>query len=187
MIKNIIKLTLLTTTLSLAVEQSALYSNRYMPQSGVEKQKIETNIPNIINENTLKKKTEVAKVLVYIEDGEITPSSKEKLQELLTRKRVNSYVSIVGYTSSLIDQAHQIELSIWAELWHNIANSNRQTQSDIDEVNNRIAVVYNYLKDNGVSTDKIYNINQMDRNQISTEITSEGKALNRRVVVSVYN
>jgi len=187
MIKNIIKLTLLTTTLSLALEQSGIYSNIYMPQSGIEIQKVETNIANTIDENILQSKTEVAKAIVYIKDGKITQDSKEKLQNLLSLKTSNSYLSIVGYTNSLTDTPQQIELSIWAELWHNLANSSKQSQSDVDEVNNRIATVYNYLTSNGVSTSKIYNTNQMDRNLISTEITSEGKSLNRRVVVSVYN
>ena len=187
MIKNIIKFTLLTTTLSLAMEQSSLYNNVYMPESGIEKQIVETNIPNTINVNILQSKREVAKVVVYVENGRITQTSQDRLQDMLSQKRPNSYLSVVGHSGNLIDIDHQIEIGIWAELWHNIANSNQKTQSDVDEVNNRITTVYNYLTNNGVSTNKIYNINQMDTNPISTEATSEGKALNKRVVVSVYN
>jgi len=187
MIKNIIKLTLLTTTLSLAMDQSSLYNNIYMPLSGIEKQKVETNIPNAISENTLQAKTEVAKVVVYLANEKITQESKDRLNELLSQKGANSYLSVVGYSSNLIDVNHRIELSVWAELWHNLLNSNQETQSNIDEVNNHISVVYNYLTDNGVRTNKIYNINKMDRNPISTEAISEGKALNSRVVVSIYN
>ena len=53
-------------------------------------------------------------------------------------------------------------------------------------VNDQIEAVYNYLQENGVSANKIYNENRMDRDPIATEATTEGKALNQRVDVRVY-
>ncbi len=183
MIKKIILTVLLSSTFALS---SDLYTDTYMSGSGVPKGHIETGIANAFPGNRLMGKRSIAHTSVYFSKGVMTEGSKQALQELLSQKHVSSYISVIGHTSGFTYESHTIELSPWAEFWQNIGKTKMMRDTHAIGVNDRIQAVCDYLQENSVPANKIYNENRMDRDPISTEAISEGKALNRRVDVTVY-
>ena len=183
MIKKIILTVLLSTTFTLS---SDLYTDTYMSGSGVPKGHIETGIANAFPANRLMGKRSVAHTSVYFSKGVMTERSQQALQDLLSQKRASSYLSVIGHTSGFTYESHTIELSPWAEFWQNMGKTKMMRDTHAQSVNDRIEAVCNYLQENSVSANKIYNENRMDRDPVATEATSEGKALNQRVDVVLY-
>jgi len=183
MIKNIVMAAVLTTTFSLATD---LYTDTYMSNSGIVKGHIETGVPNSFSGQLLSKKRSVAHTSVYFNNGIMTESSQDKLQELLSKSKSSYYVSVIGHASSFINESDSIELSAWAEFWQNLGTDETSKTELTETVNSRIQAVCNYLQEHNVPTNKIYNENRMDRDPVSTEAIDEGKALNDRVDVTLY-
>ena len=183
MIKKLLIATLIATTFSSAVE---LYTDTYMSQSGIVKGRVATGIPNTFSVNKLREKKNVAHTSVYFSKGVMTQSSQEALQNLLSQKRASSYMSVIGHTSGFTYESHTIELSPWAEFWQNIGKSTMMRDRHALGVNDRIGAVCDYLQENNVPANRIYNENRMDRDPIATEATVEGKVRNQRVDVTLY-
>ncbi len=183
MIKKIIFTVLLSSTFALS---SDLYTDTYMSGSGVVKGHIETGITNAFPANRLMGKRSVGHTSVYFSNGVMTKSSQEALQDLLSQKHASSYLSVIGHTSGFTYESHTIELSPWAEFWQSMGKTKMKRDTHAIGVNDRIAAVCDYLQENSVPANKIYNENRMDRDPIATEATVEGKMLNRRVDVVLY-
>lgn len=183
MIKKIVITALLSANFSLAAD---LYTDIYMSQSGIVKRHIETGIPNTFSGEKLMAKKTVVHTSVYFKQGVITEYSRQKLQELLSHIKPAYYVSVIGHVSGFTEETHTIALSPWAEFWQNIRSTKMSKMTLAETVNYRIKAVCDYLEQHDVATGKIYNENRMDRDPISTEATSEGKALNNRVDVTLY-
>ena len=168
-----------------AVETSScgLYTDEYMMHSGVVYPCIDTGIANSVSGSTLMTKKHMARVSVYFTDAKMTENSQQALQDLLSKTSASAYISVVGHTSSFTDEDHNIKLSPWAEFWQNLGDNKR---GSVSTVNGQIETVYVYLQENNVPTGNIYNENRMDRDLVSTEATSEGRALNNRVDVTLY-
>ncbi len=188
MIKKILITVALTATIistnSLA---SGLYTDTYFSSSGVTKSKVDTGIANSFSADLLKNKKRVAHVSVYFVNGQVTQESQEQLEVLLNKKQNSSYLSVTGYINSFFYESHTVELDTWAQFWHNITVSPTvKRDSYATSVNKRISLVCDYLVENGVESNKIYNENRMDRDQIATEEIVEGKRVNNRVDVVLY-
>lgn len=183
MMKKILLLTLLSATFTLA---SDLYTDTYMSGSGIVKGHVSTGIPNTFPANRLTGKRSVAHTSVYFRGGVMTERSQQALQELLSQKSASSYLSVIGHTSGFTYESHTIELSPWAEFWQNIGTTKMKRDRHAMGVNDRIAAVCNYLQENSVPANRIYNENRMDRDPIATEATNEGRLLNQRVDVVIY-
>ncbi|WP_309497091.1 hypothetical protein [Sulfurovum sp.] len=169
--KKILMTTLITSTFALASELYTTSKN------------IDTGITNTLNSNTLIGKKAFAHTSVYFDENGMTKASQDKLHSILSQTQRIQYISIMGHSSEAFDASHSVKLSAWAEFWQNLGSS---TMSSTKTVNDRLHVVYEYLQNNNVPAAKIYNENRMDADPVSTEATSEGRALNNRVDVVIY-
>lgn len=186
MIKKLALAAIVCTSFSMATD---LYTDTYMSNSGIVKGHIETGIPNPSNVNQIRNMKNAYHASIYFKEGVITEASLEKLQELLSLIETHSgayFVTVIGHTSGFTNESHTVELSPWAEFWHNLDSKKMSKEALAQTVNVRIKAVYDYLREHNVPMKKIYNENRMDRDPLYTEATKEGTVLNRRVDVSLY-
>jgi len=188
MIKKILMILSLGSVVAVA---SDLYTSTYLSSSGTTHPRISTGIENRVSANTIMTKRSVYTAPIYFDRyGEFTPNSKKALDKIdkiiKDRGSEGYYITLIGHTSGYTLPSHKIELNFWSSFWHNMKFRSTSRDTISDEVNRRILKVYNDLKAQEINTDKIYTENRMDRDPIATEATKEGKALNRRVTVTLY-
>ncbi len=184
--KKIVLLTALVAgTLTLAND---LYTDTYFSQSGIVKPRVDTGIPNPISINTLMHKRNVAHTSLYFQKGVLTQESATKLDQIIkaAQGKNSSYVTVIGHTASYTRLSESVHLNAWVRFWQNSSSSSITLDDVAASINQRIATVYDQLKAKGVSRQRIYTENRMDRDPISTEATKRGRALNCRVDVAVY-
>jgi len=190
------KILLLSSLIGLStLSADALYNDNYMSRSGIVHKSIDTGIANRVNGiKLLHWKGYVTHIRPIVFDGcNIDEySSKIAIDELIRLIRDNKskikYISIIGYSSSIIDDENRIELSGWASMWHSVGGEHRIEESRaIDIVNSRIKTIYDIIREEGISARKIYNENRVDREPLTTEATADGRMINNRVVVTLYS
>jgi len=186
MIKKLTLALLAFTTFSLSHD---LYTDTYMFHSGIVKHHIETGIPNPFNVNRIREMKNAYHASVYFKEGVLTETSLQKLQELLSATQShkgNYFITVIGHTSDFTNESHTIQLSPWAEFWHNLGSKTISKTTLAETVNIRIKAVYNYLRKHNIPAKKIYNENRMNRDPLTTEATEKGKEINRRVDIALY-
>ena len=173
----------------------ALYNDNYMSRSGIVHKSVDTGIANRVDGTML---LHWRGYITYIQpiifdgcniDGYSSANTIDELRRLIRDNRAKiKYISIIGYSSSIIDDENRIELDGWASMWHSISGEHRVEESRaIDTVNSRIRTIYDIIRDEGISARKIYNENRLDREPLSTEATAEGRMINNRVMVTIYS
>lgn len=188
MIKKILMILSLGSVVAVA---SDLYTSTYLIDSGVVYPRIPTGIENRVSANTIMTKRSLYSASIYLDRyGEFTKKSKNSLDKIANliedRGTKTYYITLIGHTSSYTLPSHSIKLNFWSSFWHNMKFRSTSRDTISSEVNRRILKAYNYLNGKGVNTDRVYTENRMDRDPISTEATKEGKALNRRVSITLY-
>jgi len=186
--KRRLKILTLTALLgSSALYAESLYTDTYMSGSGIVSPFISTEIPNPLSVGALKKKKMMMHTPLYSYKGQLSQESLDALDEIVSyAKAHNATISLIGHTSSYTKSDQFVPLSFWGSIWHNVGSSKINETVLIDEVNARIRLAYDILTAKGISPQKIYTENRMDRDPIVTEATKRGKAMNRRVDVVVY-
>ena len=189
--RRLIIFTLFSTT---ALLSDAIYNDNYMSRSGIVHRSIETGISNRVDgRRLLYWRGYITHLPPIIFDGiKIDKYSKNRVKALRELIRVNrdriKYISIIGYSSSIIDEENRIDLEPWVSFWHRISGEHRIEESKaVRLVNSRIRTIYNILREEGVHASRIYNENRLDREPLSTEATREGQRLNNRVVLTIYS
>ena len=164
-----------------------LYTDTYMMRSGIVSPHVGTGIPNSISIDTLNKKRIRMRASIYFRDGRPVDNSARALDEITAyAKKHGAYIGVIGHIESYTKEDQYVPLTPWAALWQDAGNRRVSETVLIDEVNTRIRRVYDLLIQKGITPRKIYTENRMDRDPLSTEATSKGRALNRRVDVRVY-
>ena len=181
-------LTLATLLGSSALYAESLYTDTYLQSSGIVSPSIGTGIPNTLSVKTLKKKRMAMHTSLYTTfKGELSSESLDALDKIISyAKAHNATISLIGHSSSYTKEDQYVPLSFWGSIWHNISNTRMSEVVIVDDVNARIHQIHDILTAKGISPQKIYTENRMDRDPISTEATSEGRKRNRRVDVGVW-
>lgn len=179
---------LISATFTLA---SDLYTDTYMYRSGVVYPHISTGIPNHVNGDTLMQKRRVFSRSIYFKDQQFTEESLKALDEMQSIIRSGGsrsyYVSIIGHTSYFTDEYHSSALNEWSRFWQDLGGKRMSREELAATVNRRIYAVYDLLKEGGIKPSKIYTENRMHRDPVVTEETNKGRAINRRVEVTLYH
>ena len=169
-----------------------LYNSSFFNRSGILHQSINTGIPNYIDGSRLLHwHGYISSTIHIVFDGDEFSDDEEldRLASLIANNRDRiRYISILGYSSSIVDNENRVALRDWASIWHSIGGEHRLEQDRaIALVNSRLHRVYDFLIAQGVSANKIYNENRLDREPITTEATSIGRLHNNRVDVRIYS
>ena len=169
-----------------------LYNSSFFKISGILHESINTGIPNYVDGSRLLHwHGYISNTIHIVFDGDKFANNKEldKLASLIEHNRGRiRFISILGYSSSIVNNENKLALRDWATIWHSIGGEHRLKQDRaILLVNARLHRVYEFLIAHGVSAKKIYNENRLDREPISTEATYIGRMLNNRVDVRIYS
>lgn len=167
-----------------------LYTSTFMSGSGISHPYVDTGIQNSVDTEMLMKKKRVFWASLYFDADGLTDDSQKKLDKMIEMIKDNKqkpyFVTVIGHTSGLISDDHDIELNAWSSFWHNMNSSKATQESVAHSVNKKITFVYNLLKQSDIETDRIYTENRLDRDPTSTEATKHGKSLNNRVAIALY-
>ena len=175
-----------------AVNGDSLYNSSFFKRSGILHKSINTGIPNYVDGSKLLHwRGYITKSIhiVFDKDDFKNFDIFDYLANLieLNRDRIK-YITIIGYSSSIIDDENRVTLTPWANMWHSIGGEHRVCECQaIYLVNQRLKEVYEFLLDKGISAHRIYNENRLDREPIATEATKLGRLLNNRIDLRIYS
>jgi len=178
--------------LSLVLEASPLYTDTYMSRSGIVMAPIETGLPQRVDGTKLlhwRGYVVRSHPLYFVKDSLRTESKRslEEIKELITQNSSKiRYISLIGHSASVVDEENRIQLGGLAKIFHPGQSGALSKQEAIARVNARLKRVYKALRSIGVSSNKIYSENRLDRQTLSTEATREGHARNNRIEVALY-
>ena len=186
----IMKTVLAALLCCVAASAEGLYTDTYMSHSGIVHPVIDTGIPSMVKRDALMKRRIYMVSSLYFDGKRLDDTSLRALREMLTdlrdMKPDSYYISLIGHTASFTSAEDAIPLKWWSNLWQNTGYRTISRDALAASVNRRIHAVYDILRDYGIDWTRIYTENRMDRDPISTEATSYGRSLNKRVTITVY-
>ena len=190
------KTLLLGSLLALGTSLSAgalLYTDDYLPQSGITMAPVATHLPNRVDGRRLLHwhRTILRLSPIRFRNGHpdsASQASLDQLRRLIEQNRGKiRYVSLIGHSSAVTDDENRIALGGLAGLWQSLGNTETLSKAEaVSRVNRHLKAVYDRVEAAGMNPARIYSENRLDRQPIATEATAEGRRLNNRVDVALY-
>jgi len=166
-----------------------LYTQEFLSSSDIHHKVVNTGIKNYVKvDEFFYKKGKHLKPL-YFDNGKLTQSSKDNLDKMAKDIKNNRYIiTLISHTSYKITEDDSVKLNFWSEFWHSLGHFGILSHKESIEVaNNYLKETLSYLKEKGIDITRIYTENRLDKDRLSTEAISDGRDINNRVDITLYN
>ncbi len=186
--KKIILGTLLTASISLG---NTLYTQEFIPSSGIHHKGIDTAITNYVKVDDFFYKKGEHLPSIYFDEDILLPSSENNIKNMIKKikdtKSKNYIITLISHTSYKITKDISVKRNFWIEFWQSMGSFNILTHEEsIERGNKYLQWTLSYLKKYGIDTKRVYTENRLDKDQLSTEATSDGRNINNRIDVTLY-
>jgi len=186
--KKIILGTLLTATIGFG---DTLYTQEFIPSSGINHKTIDTGINNYVKVDDFFYKKGEHLHPIYFDEEILLPSSQKDIDNMIKKikatKSKDYIITLVSHTSYRITENISVKRNFWIEFWQSMGNFGILTHKEsIARGNKYLKSTISYLKKYGIDTKRIYTENRLDKDPLSTEATSDGREINNRIDITLY-
>jgi len=186
--KKIILGTILTATISFG---DTLYTQEFIPASGINNKTINTGIKNYVKVNDFFYKKGEHLPSLYFNEDKLIPSSQKNIDKIIRKikstKSKDYIITLISHTSYKITENISVKRNFWIEFWQSMGNFGILTHKEsIARGDKYLQLTLSYLKKYGIDTKRVYTENRLDKDQLSTEATSDGRNINNRVDITLY-
>jgi len=133
--------------------------------------------------------------LYFTSSGELSSDSnetlekiKERLKALDSEKLKRLDITVIGHTRSVENSNEEVDLkSAYTNLFQSMGEYNElDSNKSAEEITSYIKKINDFLVKNGVDKEQIYVENRLGKDPLFTEGLEDGRELNHRVDVSIY-